>query len=63
MSRSSFKRTKDYYRRTRYSSISNTLWEAIQFSKKFDKRALDIGCGAFRDSKFLINCGYSVTAV
>lgn len=57
------KKYEKYLENTKYNPVSNSLWMAVALLNKYDKRALDLGCGALKDSKFLINCGFIVDAV
>lgn len=57
------RRFRDYLEKTKYYGVSNSTFVSVMLMNKYKKRALDLGCGALRDSKFLSNCGYIVDAV
>lgn len=42
---------------------SNNVFIANMLLNKYKNRALDLGCGSLRNSKFLFNCGYIVDAI
>jgi tellurite methyltransferase len=52
----------DYFTRTQSSTPSSTLTRAIDLQGKAGE-ALDLGCGAGRDTLLLLENGYRVTAV
>lgn len=57
------KEPKSYLEKTRYFPPTGILYQVIFSQNKYHKRALDLGCGSLRDSKFLVFCGYVVDAV
>ncbi|GEM_PF-3491946 len=48
---------------SRYWGPSNTAVIGVQHLNNYSKRALDLGCGSLRHSKYLFNCGYIVDAI
>ena len=55
--------TQEYLDETRYHPVSNSLYLSVASLNEYKRRALDLGCGALRDSKFLFNCGFVVDAI
>lgn len=53
---------KRYYKKPRGRQHSKLLEKAVQFVKK-RKNALDIGCGAGQECKFLLDLGFTVTGI
>lgn len=53
---------KDFYQKTRNSPPWPLLVRAVSLLGRTGE-ALDLGCGAGRDTRYLIACGFSVTAV
>lgn len=51
-----------YFKRTADNPPNDTLVRAEKECRNKDT-ALDFGCGAGRDSRYLLECGYDVTAV
>ena len=52
----------DYYERTKNNEPSKLLKEAVNFVKN-DGKAIDIGAGALKDTRFLLEQGFEVTAI
>lgn len=52
-----------YYVNTKDSPARELLVEAVGYLKSNQRQALDMGCGAGRDTKFLLEHGFNVTAV
>ncbi len=52
-----------YYEQTVSRSPSKYLIQALELPNKASKTALDFGCGAGSDTKYLVEHGYNVTAV
>lgn len=48
---------------TKYWGPSNNTVFAIHEVNDYKRRALDLGCGSFRNSKFLLNCGFIIDAI
>lgn len=48
---------------TKYWGPSMNTFLSIQMMNDYGRRALDLGCGSFRNSKFLSNCGFIVDAI
>ena len=57
------KKIESYYDKTKHFPSTGSLYKAIMISNKYEKRALDLGSGAFRDTRLLINSGFIVDAV
>lgn len=55
--------TKGYYESTHNLKPSALLTEALKFIRPDSHTALDLGCGAGRDTKLLLQEGYDVTAI
>lgn len=56
-------KARKYYERTSDRAPSFLLTRAVKIYAKDTGEALDLGCGAFRDTKYLLLIGFSVTAV
>ena len=54
---------EDYYSKTKNRKPSAYLNQAVGLIHKTKKNALDFGCGAGSDSRFLVNSGFNVIAV
>lgn len=54
---------KDHLEETKYLGPSNNTVVSVHLLNKYQKRALDLGCGSFRSSKFLFSCGFIVDAI
>lgn len=52
-----------YYERTRAQKPSKFLIDAIESFAPQPGRAIDLGCGAGRDTRYLLEMGFSVTAL
>ncbi|MFH1971375.1 MAG: methyltransferase domain-containing protein [Patescibacteria group bacterium] len=48
---------------TKFWGPSNNTFFAIHSVNDYKRRALDLGCGSFRNSKFLFNSGFIVDAI
>lgn len=48
---------------TRYWGPSNATVIGVNHLNHYNKRALDLGCGSLRHSKYLFNCGFVVDAI
>lgn len=55
--------SKDYYKNTKDLEPSPLLIEALGFPKTSGKTAIDLGCGAGRDTRLLLKEGFDVVAV
>lgn len=55
--------TEDYYKNTRRLGPSSLLIGALSLLKTKSKVALDLGCGAGRDTKLLLESDFQVIAV
>lgn len=55
--------TKTYYDNTKSFPPSLLLTEALSLLRTDGRNALDLGCGAGRDTRLLLEKGFSVTAV
>ncbi len=53
---------KNFYQATRESPPSALLVEAMEFVRN-KGTALDVGCGALKDSRFLVHEGFDVVAI
>lgn len=52
-----------YLEETKYWGPSNNAVVAVQIQNKYTKKALDLGCGSLRNSKYLFNSGFMVDAI
>jgi len=57
------KKVDDYLETTKYWGPSNNTILSVHLFNKYDKKALDLGCGSLRNSKFLFNSGFIVDAI
>ena len=57
------KKLNDHLEATRFWGPSNNTILSIHYLSKFKRRALDLGCGSLRNSKFLFNSGLIVDAI
>lgn len=48
---------------TKYWGPSHSTMVAVDLINKYKRRALDLGCGSLRDSKYLYSCGFIVDAI
>ncbi len=53
----------EYFESTKNLPPSPLLIEALIYVKSSGKKALDLGCGAGRDTRYLVANGYSVSAM
>ncbi|MBN1618999.1 methyltransferase domain-containing protein [Candidatus Dojkabacteria bacterium] len=53
---------KKFYQNTKYNTTAKLLIEAVKYCKN-KRNALDIGCGAGKDSVFLLKEGFRVLAI
>ncbi|KKQ43435.1 MAG: hypothetical protein US60_C0002G0043 [Microgenomates group bacterium GW2011_GWC1_37_8] len=54
---------KQYLEKTKYYPVSPATSYAVMYLNNYKRRALDLGCGALRDSKYFFNCGFTVDAI
>jgi SAM-dependent methyltransferase len=57
------KKQQGHLEETKYWGPSNNTVLSVHHLNKFEKRALDLGCGSLRNSKYLFNCGLIVDAM
>jgi SAM-dependent methyltransferase len=53
----------NYLEDTKYWGPSSNTFLSVQLINNFKRRALDLGCGSFRNSKYLFNCGFIIDAI
>jgi ubiquinone/menaquinone biosynthesis C-methylase UbiE len=54
---------KSYYKLTAMAPATETVRAAKNLIKSKSKKAIDLGAGSFKNTKFLLKCGFDVVAV